>query len=43
LSTTLTSVIGRIAIILWNLFRNLTLKLKNLSRALPNQWSDVRQ
>ena len=36
LSTTLTSVVGRISISLWNLFRYLTLKLKYLSRALPN-------
>jgi hypothetical protein len=41
LSTTLTSVVGRISIILWHLFRYLTLKMKKLSRALPNQWSDV--
>jgi hypothetical protein len=36
LSSALISIFGRISLRLWNLFCYLTLKLKNLGRALPD-------
>lgn len=35
-SSTLILIVGRLSIKLWKLLRDLTLKLKNLGRALPN-------
>jgi hypothetical protein len=36
-SSTFISIVGRLSIKLWKLLRDLTLKLKNLGRALPNE------
>jgi hypothetical protein len=36
-SSTFISIVGRLSIKLWRLLRDLTLKLKNLGRALPNE------
>jgi hypothetical protein len=41
LSSTLTSIFGRLSMMLWNLFRYLTLKLKNFSGTLPNERRNV--
>ena len=40
-SSTLLSIVGRLSIRLWRLLRDLTFKLKHLSRALPNEWRNV--
>lgn len=41
LSSTLTSIFGRLSMRLWNLFRHLTLKLKSFSGALLNERRNV--